>query len=831
MAQYVAEPTLKKILRYTLRIAGTILCLLFLAWVGLAIYVQLHKRSILDKAQNAVKTHLQGDARIGALEISLFRNFPSITVRLSAVTLRDSAWQQHHHDLLDAADIYVSCNLWKSLLHSSVALGKITLEHGQIYLYTDSTGYTNTYVLHERSAGKSTKPGNGGDLPDIELTDMHFVMERQDKHKLFDLDIRRLSCAIQKDDRQLTLDVSPTIQVNSFAFNTDKGSFIRSKLLTGHFKVDYNTGSKIVQFAKATVDIDGHPFVFTGRFFPTVTPDPFFLSIETEGVLFHQATALLTPNLQQKLDQYDIDKPVHVHATLDAGAADDPEPQIQVHLNLEHGSVLTPAGRFTDATFTANFINEWKHGVKRDDENSGIRILGFTGSLQDLPIRSDTIVITNLKHPQMTCDLHAQFRLDQLNDLTGSQTLQFTNGSGNMDLVYVGPLSENDTAGTTVNGHLDIDSAGLIYLPNRFRLTGGKGRLLFKDQDLVIESLTTHAGNSRIMVKGIARNLVALLDRNAENVSMNWELSTTSLDLEDLLPLSRRATTTAGTTPATTRGSNKSIFGATFTRVDNLLKEGAVHVNIDAADLHFRKFAGAHAKADLLFDNHQIRLNRLTIEQGGGFLELKATLSHQGWGDVSPLTMESHVDNVDLPHLFAAFSNFGQDAVTAKNLKGNLTADIHLTGDLTDKAKIVTNSLKGTINFTIRNGQLVDFGPMEKVQVSVLKKRDLSEIRFAALQNQLDVDSTTLTVHRMEINSTAFILFAEGTYDLKTGADMSLQIPLSNLSKDRNQSIPPESRGNDGKAGMSVRLRAKTGEDGKLKISWDPFKKALKKVR
>ncbi|HEX3935823.1 MAG TPA: hypothetical protein VHW43_14170, partial [Puia sp.] len=62
---------MRKFLRYTLRIAGTILCLLFIAWVGLAIYVQLHKRSILDKAQNAVKSHLQGGARIGALDISL----------------------------------------------------------------------------------------------------------------------------------------------------------------------------------------------------------------------------------------------------------------------------------------------------------------------------------------------------------------------------------------------------------------------------------------------------------------------------------------------------------------------------------------------------------------------------------------------------------------------------------------------------------------------------------------------------------------------------------------------------------------------------------------
>jgi hypothetical protein len=392
---------LKKILRYTLRIAGALLCLLFLAWLVLAGYVQLHKRSILDKVEQEVKTHLQGDARIGALDISFFRDFPSITVRLSEVTLRDSAWDRHHHDLLKAQDVYVSCNLFRSLVTRSVQLGKIALEHGQVYFYTDSTGYSNSYLLGKRKTEKPGTPGKTGDLPDIRMTDIHFVMERQDKHKLFDFDIRHLVCAIQRADRVFHLDVNPDILVKAFSFNTGKGSYIKNKILSGHFAVDYNTASKIVQFNKATVLIDGHPFVFTGRFFPTVSPDPYFLSIETDNVLFHDATSLLTPNIQEKVDKYDIDKPVSVRATLDAGAADDPEPQIQVRLELDHGSALTPAGRFTDASFKASFTNEFIHGKKREDENSAIRVMAFTGQLQGLPLQSDTVLISDLKNPRI----------------------------------------------------------------------------------------------------------------------------------------------------------------------------------------------------------------------------------------------------------------------------------------------------------------------------------------------------------------------------------------------------------------------------------------------
>jgi hypothetical protein len=40
----------------------------------------------------------------------------------------------------------------------------------------------------------------------------------------------------------------------------------------------------------------------------------------------------------------------------------------------------------------------------------------------------------------------------------------------------------------------------------------------------------------------------------------------------------------------------------------------------------------------------------------------------------------------------------------------------------------------------------------------------------------------------------------------------------------------PDSKGNNGKAGLSLRLRVHKGDDGKVKVSWDPFKKALKKM-
>jgi hypothetical protein len=68
------------------------------------------------------------------------------------------------------------------------------------------------------------------------------------------------------------------------------------------------------------------------------------------------------------------------------------------------------------------------------------------------------------------------------------------------------------------------------------------------------------------------------------------------------------------------------------------------------------------------------------------------------------------------------------------------------------------------------------------------------------------------------------ILFVEGIYDTKKGTDMSIQVPLSNLSASENEVLK-----NTGRVGLSIRLRAKTMEDGKLKVSWDPFNNASRK--
>ena len=825
---------MKKILRYVFRITAFIGGLLLLAWLLLVGIISLKKPVLLKKVSAELKDRTGGEVSIENMDISFFRHFPHITLHLSKVTLHDSLWPQHHRDLLKAESIDLRFSLLGSLFAGKPRVGKVFLEQGSICLFTDSTGYSNTDMLRKGGSAGSEKAVK---LPGFSLTDIHFVLEKQDKGKLFDLDIHRLTGTVEQNNSMLYLDLSTAIKVNSFTLHAEKGSFLKDQPVSGHFRLQFNSASKILQVNKQSLLIGGHPFLLSGRFFPEVSPDPFLLTIETAAIPYKEATALLTPLLRQKLDQYDIDKPISLSATIDAGSADDHTPQINVRMNLSKGNVSTPVGRFTEASFDGSFTNEWVHGHKREDENSAIRLLSFSGVWSEISLKADTITITNLKHPLLAANLHSKFELTKLNDLTGSKSIQFRKGMGGLSITYKGPLSENDSSAVSVNGGLDIDSAAISYQPYRFLLTDCNGRVRFSNQDLIIDRLEAHAGSSKLLVKGLARNLISLLDKNPESVSMDWSLNSRRLDLRDFTTLLGKPV--EPTIPPKAGRTDKNPFGTPGSRLDHFLREGDLHLQLEAADLLYKRFSGVHAKAELLFSGNEIRLTRMEIEQGNGSLSLSGSLrrlettasSASQPGDAGTISLQSHIEQADLPGVFAAFNNFGQQALVDKNLKGKLTADIELTGRMTDKAVLLQNSLKGTVYFSVKGGQLLDFDPMEKIQVAVLKKRDFSEIHFSELKSQLDLDTSTLTIHRMEIQSTAFTLFAEGTYDWKTGADMSFQIPLSNLKKDRNPGIPPANKGADSKTGISLRLRAKTGDDGKLKISWDPFKRALRAPR
>ena len=192
------------------------------------------------------------------------------------------------------------------------------------------------------------------------------------------------------------------------------------------------------------------------------------------------------------------------------------------------------------------------------------------------------------------------------------------------------------------------------------------------------------------------------------------------------------------------------------------------------------------------------------------------------------MNINCSIVGADISNLFYSFDNFKQSAITHKNLKGQLTTSVNFNSLLKKDYSIQPSSMNGQVILQVKNGALVDFEPLEVVTKYAFKNRGLDNIEFAKLRDTMTINGQDITLSRMEIQSTAFTLFVEGTYSFVAGkTDLSVQIPLSNLKK-RDTDYKPENVGIDKRMGASIFLRAYDDSDGKLQIKYDPFKSYYK---
>ena len=158
--------------------------------------------------------------------------------------------------------------------------------------------------------------------------------------------------------------------------------------------------------------------------------------------------------------------------------------------------------------------------------------------------------------------------------------------------------------------------------------------------------------------------------------------------------------------------------------------------------------------------------------------------------------------------------------VTAENLRGNLTATGHINTQLyKGKTSMATAGTRGYIDFSLKNGAIVNHKELEQVKVLFLKDRDMSNIRFAELKDKIQIYPRYVYLNRMEIQSTAVTLFVEGIYDFnKKNTDMLIQIPMSSMKK-RDENYKAKNKGVNAKTGTSILIRAKNDDAGNISLS------------
>lgn len=790
--------------------------------ISVIIYVSINKQKIIRQVTTEISSRLNGKVDIGNIELSFLRNFPHVSVLLNNVSITDTMFNIHHHTFFKGKEIFVSIDVLKLISHEPPIKG-IRLQTGELYLYTDSTGYTNTYLfqLKKDTASSSQQAEAKNELNNLFLKDVRFIVDNGKKKKLHDLVIDQLKVNVKnKDDRFLLL-TKANIQVKSLAFKTARGSYVKDKVFIGHFNMWFQKESKLLSFDSINIKLSGHPFNLSGQFELAGNQPQFRLRIHTKKIPYDFIRSALPPKLDSALSIVDINNPLVANAEI-TGPLKGGEPKIYLTWLARDISLSTLFLDFEHANFSGFFNNEVTAGLPRNDSNSMIEMTDFTASWHGLPVRSEQITILNLKQPLLSCDLTSVFPLTRLNELLGTKTLYLSQGEGNVQLTYIGPLVKNDNTNSFINGAILFKDAVIEYTPRKVEMKKVNGKLVFKNSDVIIENLQCEVLNNNIKMDGQARSLLTLINTQPDKANINWNIHIPVMNLSSFLYLFKSRES------VNRQPVKKSTLQGVANKIDDFIERGRLQVKLDAGKLIYKNFEGRNVLADITLLNDRYIINNVSMDHSGGHISLKGNLlsktnSHQA-------NLEAHMDNVNVSKVFADFNNFGQDGLTAQSIEGKLTADINASMEMTNEGHVIPSTIVSQVDFSLKDGALNNYEPIKKLQRFIFKNRNFDNIRFAELKNRLEIKNQEIRINRMEIQSTVMSMFIEGIYNKKGTTDLSIQVPLSNLKK-RDEDYNPENIGVNKKGGGSIFIRGKPGEDGNIKFKLDLFRRYNKEKK
>ena len=809
---------MKKILPIVFKILKVLLVLIVLLYAGAYFYVKANKAKIIKQLTEQVSNRLDGKLIIGDADISLFKKFPRIAVVIKDISLTDSMFPLHKHTFFSAKEAFVNLNIIK-LIKKDQPLTGLSLQNASVYFYTDTSGYTNTYLLKGKkdSAGGPKRTSDEINLQRIDLNNVRFVLDDRKREKLHDFDVKDITVKMDDSDGSLMMNTDVDMLINSLAFNLPKGTFLKGATFEGDFKLKYGKISQVLSFDSIDVEIGGKPFNLSGKFDLGDKNPAFSLNVYARKILYEDVKKLLPARIAKSLSMVSLDKPIDAVAKL-KGPLRGGEPYIYASWKVVNSNMATTFLDFEDASFTGYFNNEVVVGQPRYDPNSVISVSNFTGKWRGIPVSSRKIEILDLEKPTLTCDLESAFALKDLNEIIPTNSLQLTSGNAAILLSYKGPIEKNNNTNSFLNGNISFKNGTMVYAPRNVELKNLNGLLSFKNSDVNIQNLQGTVLNNKIVMNGTAKNILTLINTAPNNVKIDYNIFSPDLNLNAFTYLLKKRNTVVK--KATT---SKKSFGDMASKIDNVLEKSIIELTLNAGKLSYKKFVGNNANAHITMLQDRYIINNVSMQTAGGSMGVTGQLVTSG-SNYHTANINANLTSVDVNKLFTAFNNFGQDGITANNLEGQLTAKVNANIKISDDGGVLPSSANGLVDFSLKNGALNNFEPIKKIQNFIFKKRDFDNIRFAELKDKLEIKNGDIKINKMEIQSTVLTLFVEGVYGKKSGTDLSIQIPLNNLKK-RDEDYNPVNIGTDKKAGRSIYLRGKTGSDGNVGFKLDLFNK------
>lgn len=804
------------------KVAGFALMGLIGIFLIALVIINSYRKEILEEINQELGEEINGDINIGKLRITIFRDFPNVSLSLRDIYMRGPRYAEFHQDFLRAEIIDINVEALK-LFRKEISIQSVDVVNGEVFIFKTQSGYTNLDIFR-RTGKKDTISESQSDkvnFRNINLKNVTVSFHDSLKRKEFDAHFLDVTNTIIPGDSSTLFHVQGNVRFIGLMFNAEKGSYLKNTEAGVDFNVEFFPRARQLIVKPSSLKLTGSDIKLSG-FFHLADPSAFQLNIQADSLSYKEGLSVVTESLSSKLEKYTMEKKLNVNVTIGSSLVPGSKASVDMTFSMRNNKVSSGKIEMNPLTLSGSLTNHDDRNSSPEDRNILLRFDTLYGKINGFGFGAN-VSVHDFEDPNLSMKAKFDISLKDLNADTISE-IKFKQGRFISNFTYKGKLEEFlDTKRHKYEGKLSgvasLTGGEVEYVTKQMKFEKVEALVHFNNEQCRIENISLMMNKNPIAIKGLFTGFVPFFTQPDKRVKVVLTVTSSRLDMAKMV--AQKKAKKLSEEKAAKKKRNISDL------IDQLYKKLEAEITFDIKQLVNKNFKGENVTGKILLVNDRLQIKDVRMNLAGGQVDFSASLS-QLQRKVNPITITAKVKNADVRDFFYSFNNFNQTTILHDNLSGKVNADIKLKASINDDLEIMTPTMDGDVEFKLTQGRLLEFEPLQKVSNFLFKNRDLSDVQFGEINAHFYLKGTELDVSRMEVQSTIFTLYVEGRYSLVDSTDLSIQVPLNNL-KTRNQHIPPENIGIDKRVGASVFLRAHKGKEGTTVVTYDPFMRFKKK--
>jgi len=770
-------------------IGGSILT----AIISLIVIAAVFEKQIAGMVIQTLNKQLKTDLQVSDASLSLIWQFPQAAIYLNDAKIDGVGGQSEK--LLDVKSISLQCGIL-GLLMGNYNFTSISINEGSLFIYSDKKGKVNYDIF--KSSDEQTNPDESSDL-NLSITNailsnvtIHYV----DKVAQYDIKVKVSSADFSGAfiiDNEINANqhtMTSYVELFSEYITIGETTYMKGTNLAYNGSVNLDLAAEKYSFKNIKLYIEGNQFNMHGSVAKVDKGTQYNLVFDSKKALLGSLMQLIPEQYAATLGQFESYGKLSFNARINGLASKRGAPIIEVKFGLKDGRITHPkmVGSMKNVNFDVNFTN----GNGIDDQTAKLKLIGFQAKLNNQPINLNWEMV-GLENPMITMSLDGKIPLDAIYGFFGNTV---TEGSGWIEIAQLslnGRLKDMTSMyripRVKLHGLVNFNQAHLLI--NDIPTNIETGTLSLDNNEINVSNFTFKTAKSDMVFNGEFQNVLPVLlsdSLNSQNAKLTFQASLNSqnMDLDELLAIGGGHSVEE--IEAADVDDQDSLTQETFERREyrtSFLK-GKFITNIVA--LKYGSVLAENFNGTVEFDNSVMQLKGVKVNAMKGVFELNSKIYFEKEPRVE---LFLDCDNIDIQEFLAQLDNFGQDVMTADNLRGRLKSLIKVNIFLDSLGNFKNEDLFVVADVKITNGELINLKMLEGFS-SYITMRDLQHIAFTELKNQFKIEHGKFILPAMFIQSNALNLVVGGEYGFNHELDFKLKINAGQVIANKFKKYNPD---------------------------------------